>query len=500
MREREPYQYEEVPAAAILRPLDPTEHNMERLNRIGRGTGLVYLTARVRGPLDRAAFETAVAALTRHAGVRARVVRGPDGLLAFADAAGGPPISWFEVPDPAQAWPRHVEADMNAGPVPTHRGSAFRVFVFTAGDEHAITLAAPHHIWDGISAVALMRELLQQVAQPRALPSLPLRTVESPFLAPCSAQQGERLRQLEREVSAWAPSARDGRDVQLTAALEALEAELLAAADGRVLPAALLDIERLLAQVQRAHPDCQSIAAETHPGPPSERVRRVRTGLLVEVIGADTMTRLGAASRARGVTMHGVLGGALLLAHVARHRALTGPPDGEQLFPIASPVNLRQQFHPPLADDDVRMAVDVAMAVVPIGPGDSFWDVAARFGASVTRTVGRHRTLASWFRTERRSMELPLPGVPVPLISNVGRVAIEPRHGELELLELHACMSTHNMFQIGLLVQTLGGAANVCYYHELPTVSRESMRALARRVRTVLERVAAGDTPSVAEV
>jgi len=38
--DREPYDYDEVTSAEILRPLDPTEHNMERLNRIGRGAAL----------------------------------------------------------------------------------------------------------------------------------------------------------------------------------------------------------------------------------------------------------------------------------------------------------------------------------------------------------------------------------------------------------------------------------------------------------------------------
>jgi hypothetical protein len=163
------------------------------------------------------------------------------------------------------------------------------------------------------------------------------------------------------------------------------------------------------------------------------------------------------------------------------------------VFSIASPVNLRAQFHPPLADDDVRMAVDVALTLVPVAPPDDFWEVAARFGAAVTREVERRRALGSWFRTERRAMDLPLAGVPIPLVSNLGRVAAAPRHGGLELVELHACMSTHSMFQIAMLVQTLGDGANVCYYHELPTVSRESMSRFAGAVRSTLERAAAGD-------
>jgi hypothetical protein len=497
---REPYEYDQVPASEILRPLDPTEHNMERLNRMGHGAGVVYQTARVRGSLARGALEAAVGALTRHPALRVRVVRGPDGVLGFAAVAARPEIHWIEVPDPERAWLEHVEADMNAGPVASHRGSAFRAFVFTAGSEHAITLVAPHHLWDGVSSVALMRELLEQIDGPRALPPVELRATASPFLAPCSEGQQARLRDLTNEVTAWteaAPSDRSERRGKLCAALEALEADLLASADGDALPAVLLDVQRLVAQVERWHPDTQHITADVDPGPPPERARRVGTGLVVDLLDADVVSRLAASARERGLTMHGVFGGAALFAHARRHWSRSGVTTGPQMFPIASPVNLRGQFRPPLAEDDIRMAVDVALASVPLAPGDAFWEVAARFGAAVTGEVGRRRALGSWFRTERRSMDLPLAGVPIPLISNIGRVAAGTRYGALELLALHACMSTHSMFQIAMLVQTFRDAAHLCYYHELPTISRESARRVALTVREVLERVAAGQSPVV---
>lgn len=66
MRLREPYEYDQVPAAEVLRPLDPTEHDMERLNRVGGGAGLVYQTARVRGRIARAELEAAVTLSAPH--------------------------------------------------------------------------------------------------------------------------------------------------------------------------------------------------------------------------------------------------------------------------------------------------------------------------------------------------------------------------------------------------------------------------------------------------
>ena len=46
---------------------------------------------------------------------------------------------------------------------------------------------------------------------------------------------------------------------------------------------------------------------------------------------------------------------------------------------------------------------------------------------------------------------------------------------------------------------TLGEVANLSYYHELPTVSRDSMRRVAGTVRALLERAANGEQPLAAD-
>lgn len=493
MRAREPYRYDEVAAAEVLRPLDPTEHNMERLNRIGCGAGIVYQTAVVRGALPRAAVEGAVRSLTRHAALGARVVLAPDGALGFVeDAAAVPEILWVD--DAARAWPRVVEDDMNAGPVESHRGSPFRVFVVGAGDEHAVTLTAQHHLFDGVSSVALMGELLEQIVRPAARPRRALRTVASSFEAPAPLEHLARLEVLGRDVAAWAAAGVGGDDRRetLLGSLEELEGELLSMGDDRAWPRALLDVQRLLVQLDRSGRDLQTITADADPGPAPGRALRVSTGLITDVIGPEIVAPLVAEARRRGLRMHGVLGAAVLFAHAARQWARHGVPDERQHFCIASPVNLRRQFHPPLEDDDVRMAVEPVLTRVAMGPADGLWDVAARFGAAVTRDVERRRALGSWFRTER-AMDLPLGGVPIPLVSNVGRVALPADLGGLELVALHAVNSTHGMFQMGMVMQTLGETFHVSAYHELPTVSRESMARLVGTVRRTLERASAGE-------
>jgi hypothetical protein len=347
----------------------------------------------------------------------------------------------------------------------------------------------------------LMNELLEEIAEPRARPPVALRAVESCFVAPSSEHEAA-LGRLAQEIATYArgkPVTRYEHRDRLHASLEEIEDALLAGRHGKLWPAALLDMQRLRAQVHRWRPDLQTVVAEQDPGPPPERASRVRSGLLADVIGADIIGRCSVAARARGITMHGVFGAAMLFAHAARHWQLLAIPAEAQAFAIGSPVSLRRQFEPPLADDDVRMAVDMIVTFTSVHPADEFWDVAARFGGDVTREVQRGRALGSWFRTERHPMEVPLPGVPIPLVSNVGRVSAATQVGDLELCALHGTMATHNLFPIAMLVQTFRDAAHIAYYHELPTVSEASMLRLRGTVRGLLERLAGGETPIVRE-
>jgi hypothetical protein len=115
----------------------------------------------------------------------------------------------------------------------------------------------------------------------------------------------------------------------------------------------------------------------------------------------------------------------------------------------------------------------------------------------VARDVQRRRTLGSWFRTVPKSEDVPLGGVPIPLLSNLGRAQIESRYGNLEVCELRAAVSTHSMWQIFMLFVTLRDTAFVTYYFEQPTVSRASMEDFARTVHETCDRVAAGTNPPI---
>ena len=424
LRPREPIDAPDYPQHAgepVLRELDPTEFNMERLNRVGNGAGCAYQCAVGRGALSDEVVTKAVEELAaRHPLMRARVVRSGEGdaeKLVFVDAGAKPELTITEMPELSRRWPELMEADMNAGPSPCWRTPPFRVALVrdTADPElWLLSLAGPHAFFDGISLGAVIGELLERLGGAKTGPALELREIPP--------------------TGAEAPTASGGGD-----------------------------------QAPRF------VAPEADIPSVPERVHQVQTGLIVEHLSAEQTRAMIQAGKARGITAHGTIGAAVHLAHAARHAALTGEsPFG--IYRSGSPVNLRPHVKPPLAPNDLRMAVDVAFLNTELRAQDSFWGLAERFAREVHQAVNSGAVLASWDQTQRRDRNVGSTGVPLLLISNIGRSHLSPSYGPLELEDVNACMATHGMFQINMALTSFRGRLGGSFYFETPTVSHASMR------------------------
>ena len=329
---------------------------------------------------------------------------------------------------------------MNAGPSPCWRASPFRFACLKdAGrpQRWVLVLAGPHAHCDGISLAWLAHELLAAIATGQVGAPLPLRSIEIDPLP-------------EREVDAPGPA-----------------------------------ISRLVA------PEAD-IPAE--PG----RRALVRTGLLQERLTPEATRALVHAVKRNGLTVHGAIGAAVHLALADRHAAVTGEsPYG--VYRAGSPVSMRPHVDPPLADADLRMAVDVAFTDTAVGADDRFWALARRFGAAVHEQIDTRDILRSWNRTTKKDREVGSTGVPIPLVSNVGRSAVQPSYGALAVDDVAGAMATHGMFQIDMLFTTFDGHLGGCFYFETPTVSRASMTRFVRHTMDILAspEVHEGD-PSIA--
>ena len=416
---------------------------MERLNRVSNGAGCVYQIARGRGPLTEAGLRTAVEAMTRrHPMLGARIVREhdeDDARLLYV-RGGTPHVAFVDVADLDDRYLEIVEADMNAGPSPCWRTSPFRFACLADAaqpERWVLVLAGPHAHCDGISLAWLAHELLEAIATNQAGEPLPLRSIEIDPLA-------------EREVEAAEST---------PPRLVAPEADV--------------------------------------PAEPDRR-RLVQTGLLQDRLTSGATRALVHAVKSNGLTAHGAIGAAVHIALAARHAAVTGEsPYG--VYRAGSPVSMRPHVDPPLTDADIRMAVDVALTDTAVDSDDGFWSLARRFGSAVHEQIDTRDILRSWNRTTMRDREVGSTGVPIPLISNVGRSALQPTYGPLAIEDVAGAMATHGMFQIDMLFTTFDGRLGGCFYFETPTVSRASMTRLMRHTMAILANpdVHEGD-PSIA--
>jgi hypothetical protein len=200
------------------------------------------------------------------------------------------------------------------------------------------------------------------------------------------------------------------------------------------------------------------------------------------------------------MTLHGVLVAAVLLALASEQRqqtpGLNASGSAPERFAIASAVSLRRHLVPPLAPHDLRMAVDVVVSRVVVEPGARFWEIARRAGDDVKQAVTKRRALSSYFRTKPRDFGDTPAGIPIPLVSNLGRAGLRTQYGPLRVLELAGAMTTHGSFQLALLAVSFDERLRLSFYCETPTVSRAKLERFSAQVLDVLARAARGEEPS----
>jgi hypothetical protein len=499
--------YEEA-TSPVLRALDPTEHNMERLNARARGSGRTYYTLLVEGPLSRVSLSRALDALVRrHPLMRVRIVRDEHNALFYAptrgdrdDGTASVPLS-YTVAD-LSAWPGLVDGDMNAGSIASESGPLFAFAVIEppgladgASGRRVMVMVAHHGTSDAVSSIALLHELLEQLARPHTPASLDDRPLRDPF---CLDLPVPELAEIESKVRSALDDGVARRREELEAhraRLEQLEQRLLAEMDseGR-FPGALKTVHHWLSTLGAALLPAGGIVPEVDVGTGIDRYERTRTALSHRALGAEATRALGRAAKDHGLTLHGVFAAAVLMALAAERVAEAHVPKAERLA-LASAVNLRKQLLPPLLPCDLRMAVDILVSRIPVEAGARFWDLARRAGEDVTHAVGSRRALSSYFRTVPRGFGETPPGIAVPLLSNLGRADLASQYGRLKVLELSGAMTTHGSFQLAMLFLTFDERLSMSFYCETPTVSREALGRLASRVVDTLTSVAGGDDP-----
>ncbi|GAA1284190.1 SDR family NAD(P)-dependent oxidoreductase [Saccharothrix xinjiangensis] len=427
------------PTGEVRRALSP----MERWYWVCDQLSALNVVARVRvlGPCATADLERAAATLVRrHPLLRVAVVADPE--PRFVPAARPDVPVRVVAATRYDRWEHEVDEVELATPLDWRTGPLIRlVHIAHGGDSHDVVLTASHVIADGTTALALLRELVEQAVAPAdAPPRAPLPPPEE--LLPARVNGLPRVAHL--------------------VALSLADRAAAAAARPRRL----------------------------EPGTPVPPGRR-RTRLLHRELDPATLTRLVDRCRAEGVTVHSALTAALALALAGEDAA--GTP---RAVTIGSPVDFRADLVPPVDPRDVGAYVATVPSHVRVEP-DDLWATArgAQRDLRRRRRYHHHLALVSLLRfvsprsvggSARVVAMIDRSGPGNVCLSNVGRFDFPDRVGECALsgAQFVAGISVSGYFVAA--VNTSHSALHWNFTHVAGAVDRRRAERLADRAVAAL--------------
>jgi NRPS condensation-like uncharacterized protein len=429
----------------VDRPLDGLETVFYLGSQVARINAVAI--AQVRGPLTAEGLRRALdAAQRRHPLLGVHVAE--RGAAYHFVSEGTPPIPLRVVPrDGEQHWRREAEAELDQ-PMPLRQGPLVRAVLLEGRDgTHDLLVAFNHTIGDGMSAIALVRELLEVAAG-----------------------------QPPREALPEGPTARQANPLPV----QGLRGTLTA----------LREVVHLVRTFRRRKPQVLRWDARV---PHAAR----HTRLIQHRFPPAATQALAAKAKAEGTTLTGALAAALLWA-------LAEDVGGDAPAVACSvPANLRPQMQgvDPAAFGYYSWGVGVVHAH---RAGLRFWDSARRAKRDVDAELARG---AAWrslavvelqARMARKRGPAWLAGMldrsGANSVSNVGRVEAPERIGALAWTDLHFAPSADGAGAgVGLVATTFRGALVLNFVHPVPLVGPERADRIAARAAQLLRDATQGD-------
>ena len=442
----------------LSRPLGRCEQGTWLMDR---GASMNYVVvSRVRGALDEPTLRGALDALqARHPPLRARVEeRG--GAHAFCSGDVGP-IPLRMVEGTATSWVSAAEDELcepfpDSGPLLRATFLLEPAEVSPAERVGTVVLTSHHVVGDGMSAVYVMRDLLDAAG---------------------------------RLLEGRAPEAHVVTDTL------PLEARLPAHARGvRGLAHLASFLGRSIAEVVR------------NPSP--VRVRRAREvfahsrrpRIEAVLIDAECAAKLAERCRAEGTTVHGALAAAMLLgilADLPEHKAQRGG----TTVSFGNPVNLRPRMEPPVGE-----SLGFHVSMIPfndrVRADEGLWELARRIRKTVAHGVERHDDFAVARMSPRmvRSFgghELPARGFierwetkvrSTSALTNLGRVDLPERFGPLAVESFQVANAPSALGDFMALATSFRGSIFWNFVWPEPAMEVDHARALVADIRARLER------------
>jgi hypothetical protein len=363
----------------------------------------LMMHAGVRGTLSENTLRVALKSIqARHPILRVRVVR--EGRSNARFVSGGVPEIPFRVLEaPQQEWEKLAEEELNTDFV-TETGPLVRAtLVRHTGNLSTLLLTIHHCIGDGISGAYLMRDLLQAASMSESgknpsLSMLPARKELGAYLPSWARGLSGRWRYWQYWWCALAPIVRYGKPANL--------------------------------KIEQKAP-----------------LRRGRAHFISRMLGPEMVRKVSEKAGREKTTVHGALGSAIILA-----LAKDEDRNGECLYLVGSPVNLRSRLDPPI-EDDVGLYITMGTSSGLAGQSTEFWSLAREFRESLLQCVERGYPFVYLYQQKDLNLVASINGIgpwgqrtyahfarmmnPGAWgLSNIGRIRIEANQGPFTIESL----------------------------------------------------------------
>lgn len=219
-------------------------------------------------------------------------------------------------------------------------------------------------------------------------------------------------------------------------------------------------------------------------------VEDVRARLVQKTVAGPLLERLRQVSRTKGTSVHGALTAALMLAYLTCEEGKRS-----SVLCMGSPVDLRQRMAPPVGDD-VGLFVSIAQSTHRVAANTDFWELARAARAALVASIERQdpfcfAPMVGWL-VPKLDRWLGGPDAPQRVarfaskmvnattgITNLGVLAIEPKHGVLRIERVQFTVSPSAMADLVCTAATFGGVLCWNFVYNAPRLGASRVEALA---------------------
>jgi hypothetical protein len=380
----------------LHRPLSPQERWYWIANQVSPLN--VVARVRVHGKISHDLLEAAAAVLAaEHPVLRVAITADADGTNpSFLPSVR--PIDIRTVRGDDAEWQRQIDGYELATSLDWHTGPLVRIVHVAAnsGDVHDLVLTGSHIVVDGFTVISLTLRLLEHAERLSRSPG-DTQTISRPPVGAPEDRLPARYRGARGFVRIAGSVIADGLATAIT-------------------------------RPRRLRPET--------PVPASQR----RTRLLCRNLSGNQLEALIRRCHAEGVTVHGALAAAMVMA--------IGPLVAQKdsgWIGITSPVDTRAAAVPPVRADDAGAFVSSLTPIVRFGGGRDLWSIAKKVNRSLRRRVrlGEHLAAVNGVRyvapasldtSDRVMRRMERLGVTSNIcLTNVGRLDVPARLGEWSL-------------------------------------------------------------------